>query len=153
MLVVIGTGWGWINAHDCAGLPSALRTLHCLARLDRSTLELLIADGTIRRRLTEREAKEIVEKFKGHQNKPRKYNVEQRVRLFAAFVRDTITMWQPEEREALPPIGSMTLDEVEKAMILKAMKHHDGNISRVAEALGLSRAALYRRFEKYEIEL
>jgi DNA-binding NtrC family response regulator len=60
---------------------------------------------------------------------------------------------QPEEREALPPIGSMTLDEVEKAMILKALKHHDGNISRVAEALGLSRAALYRRFEKYGIEL
>jgi transcriptional regulator of acetoin/glycerol metabolism len=31
------------------------------------------------------------------------------------------------------------------------MKHHGGNVSKVAEALGLSRAALYRRFEKYEI--
>lgn len=58
---------------------------------------------------------------------------------------------EPEAAEALPPVGAMTLDEIEKAMILKAMQHHDGNISRVAEALGLSRAALYRRFERYGI--
>jgi DNA-binding NtrC family response regulator len=56
-------------------------------------------------------------------------------------------------RDTLPAVGSMTLDEIEKAMILKSLKHHGGNISRVAEALGLSRAALYRRFEKYEIHV
>jgi two-component system NtrC family response regulator len=49
----------------------------------------------------------------------------------------------------LPSPGSMTLDEMEKAMIVKCMRHYEGNITRVAEALGLSRAALYRRFEKY----
>jgi transcriptional regulator of acetoin/glycerol metabolism len=43
----------------------------------------------------------------------------------------------------------MTMDEIEKAMIVKSMKHHAGNISKVAEALGLSRAALYRRMEKH----
>ncbi len=59
---------------------------------------------------------------------------------------------QEENRDSLPQVGAMTLDDFEKAMIVKAMKHFDGNISRVAEALGLSRAALYRRFEKYEIE-
>ena len=53
--------------------------------------------------------------------------------------------------DPLPPVGSMTLDEIERGMILKSMRHHDGNVSRVAESLGLSRAALYRRFEKYEI--
>ncbi|HEX7185309.1 MAG TPA: sigma-54 dependent transcriptional regulator [Thermoanaerobaculia bacterium] len=53
---------------------------------------------------------------------------------------------------ALPSPGSMTLDEMEKAMILKCMKHYEGNITRVAEALGLSRAALYRRFEKYGLD-
>ena len=53
------------------------------------------------------------------------------------------------EPSALPEPGAMTLDEIEKAMIAKSMKHYDGNISRVAEALGLSRAALYRRLEKY----
>ncbi|KAA0226900.1 sigma-54-dependent Fis family transcriptional regulator [candidate division KSB1 bacterium] len=55
------------------------------------------------------------------------------------------------DKDTLPAVGSMTLDDMEKAMIEKAMKHHDGNISKVAEALGLSRAALYRRFEKFGI--
>ncbi|HKV09036.1 MAG TPA: sigma-54 dependent transcriptional regulator [Thermoanaerobaculia bacterium] len=53
---------------------------------------------------------------------------------------------------ALPSPGSMTLDEMEKAMIVKCMRHYEGNITRVAEALGLSRAALYRRFEKYGLD-
>jgi two-component system NtrC family response regulator len=52
----------------------------------------------------------------------------------------------------LPEVGAMTLDEIERGMILKALKHHDGNLSRVAEALGLSRAALYRRLEKYGLD-
>jgi len=52
----------------------------------------------------------------------------------------------------LPSPGSMTLDEMEKAMIVKCMRHYEGNVTRVAEALGLSRAALYRRFEKYGLE-
>jgi two-component system NtrC family response regulator len=51
----------------------------------------------------------------------------------------------------LPPVGSMTMDELEKAMIEKSLRHHQGNLSRVAESLGLSRAALYRRLEKYGI--
>jgi DNA-binding NtrC family response regulator len=50
---------------------------------------------------------------------------------------------------ALPSPGTMTLDEMEQAMIVKCMRHYEGNVTRVAEALGLSRAALYRRFEKY----
>jgi DNA-binding NtrC family response regulator len=57
-----------------------------------------------------------------------------------------------ELKDALPQVGSMTIDDMEKAMIVKALKYHDGNISKVAEALGLSRAALYRRFEKYGIK-
>jgi two-component system NtrC family response regulator len=57
-----------------------------------------------------------------------------------------------QDRDALPRVGSMTIDDLEKAMIVKAMKHYGGNISKVADALGLSRAALYRRFEKYGIK-
>ena len=53
--------------------------------------------------------------------------------------------------DTLPPVGAMTIDEIEKAMILKALSHHGGNLSRVATALGLSRPALYRRLEKHEI--
>ena len=60
---------------------------------------------------------------------------------------------QPEEsgKEILPMVGSMTLDGMERAMIVKALRFYDGNITKVAEALGLSRAALYRRFEKFGI--
>ncbi|MFL6234070.1 MAG: sigma-54-dependent transcriptional regulator [Thermoanaerobaculia bacterium] len=71
--------------------------------------------------------------------------------------RDLVALSGLEEREsrggtALPSPGTMTLDEMEKAMIVKCMRHYEGNVTRVAEALGLSRAALYRRFEKYGIE-
>ncbi len=54
--------------------------------------------------------------------------------------------------ETLPDAGTMTLDEMEKRMIVKCFKHYEGNVSRAAEALGISRAALYRRMEKYGIE-
>jgi len=52
----------------------------------------------------------------------------------------------------LPAAGAMTLDEMERAMIVKCVQHYQGNLSRVAEALGLSRAALYRRLRKYGID-
>ena len=72
--------------------------------------------------------------------------------LEAADFQNTSEMEPREaERDVLPPVGSMTMDELEKAMIVKSLKHHNGNISKVAQALGLSRAALYRRFEKYQI--
>jgi DNA-binding NtrC family response regulator len=55
-------------------------------------------------------------------------------------------------RDSLPPVGSMTLDEIERAMIVKSMRHHHGNLTKVAASLGMSRPALYRRLEKYGIE-
>ncbi|ODS59583.1 MAG: sigma-54-dependent Fis family transcriptional regulator [Acidobacteria bacterium SCN 69-37] len=55
--------------------------------------------------------------------------------------------------DPLPPVGTMTVDEMERAMIVKALGHCGGNMSRVAEVLGLSRAALYRRLEKYGIDV
>ena len=47
--------------------------------------------------------------------------------------------------------AGMTLDEIERQTILQALDQHKGNLSQVASALGLSRAALYRRLEKYNI--
>jgi len=46
-------------------------------------------------------------------------------------------------------IESFNLDEVERAVIEKAMRTFGGNVSMVARELGISRAALYRRLEKY----
>ena len=55
-------------------------------------------------------------------------------------------------RDHLPPVGSMTVEDVEKSMILKSLEYHGGNVTRAAGSLGLSRAALYRRLDKYGIE-
>jgi len=68
-------------------------------------------------------------------------------------LRHTLAMDLGSERDSvLPSVGSMTLSEIERAMILKALRHHEGNLSRAAESLGMSRPALYRRLEKYGIE-
>jgi two-component system response regulator HydG len=48
-----------------------------------------------------------------------------------------------------PPANTLNLDEVEKAAIAKALQMHNGNISKAADELGLTRASLYRRMEKY----
>ncbi len=45
--------------------------------------------------------------------------------------------------------NTLNLDEVEKAAIAKALQMHNGNISKAADELGLTRASLYRRMEKY----
>ena len=52
----------------------------------------------------------------------------------------------------LPGPGTMTLDALEKAMIERCLTHAAGNVTRAAEALGISRAALYRRLQKHGIE-
>jgi len=46
-------------------------------------------------------------------------------------------------------LDEMSLDDLEKIFIEKAMRRYDGNVSHAAEALGLSRSALYRRLEKH----
>jgi two-component system NtrC family response regulator len=46
-------------------------------------------------------------------------------------------------------VDGMTLEQVERHMIEHALAEHQGNISRVAKALGLSRTALYRRLERH----
>jgi DNA-binding NtrC family response regulator len=48
-------------------------------------------------------------------------------------------------------IENLNLDAAEQAVIEAAMRRFGGNISRVARELGLSRAALYRRLEKYDL--
>ncbi|MFK7933586.1 MAG: sigma-54-dependent transcriptional regulator [Saprospiraceae bacterium] len=55
------------------------------------------------------------------------------------------------ENEVVEEEAVLNLDEVERQTIEKAMRLHAGNISHAAKELGLTRAALYRRLEKYGI--
>ncbi|MES2418769.1 MAG: sigma-54 dependent transcriptional regulator [Bacteroidota bacterium] len=51
----------------------------------------------------------------------------------------------------LPGVGTMTLDQVEAEMVKQAMSFHQNRISKAASSLGITRNALYRRLEKYQI--
>jgi DNA-binding NtrC family response regulator len=46
-------------------------------------------------------------------------------------------------------LEEMSLEEAERLLITKALARFEGNANRAAEALGLSRSALYRRLQKY----
>jgi DNA-binding NtrC family response regulator len=46
-------------------------------------------------------------------------------------------------------LEEMSLEDVEAFLIRKALARYDGNVSRAAEALGLSRSALYRRLQRH----
>lgn len=46
-------------------------------------------------------------------------------------------------------MNGVTLDDIEAKAVRSAIEMHNGNLSKAAKALGISRAALYRRMEKY----
>ncbi|HUJ39963.1 MAG TPA: sigma-54 dependent transcriptional regulator [Candidatus Acidoferrales bacterium] len=50
---------------------------------------------------------------------------------------------------ASPRLEELSLEEVERVLIQKALARFSGNVSQAATALGLSRSGLYRRLQKY----
>ena len=56
-----------------------------------------------------------------------------------------------KEPKVTSNLQGMTLEEIERQTILQALEKYNNNMSQVATALGISRAALYRRLEKYNI--
>lgn len=64
---------------------------------------------------------------------------------------DFVAAQQQQEGSGVQRLGvdGMTLEQVERHMIERALDQHQGNISRVAKALGLSRTALYRRLDRH----
>jgi transcriptional regulator of acetoin/glycerol metabolism len=50
-----------------------------------------------------------------------------------------------------PSLAQMRLSDVEAWLVKRAMERAQGNVSRAARALGLSRAALYRRLERHAV--
>jgi two-component system, NtrC family, response regulator HydG len=56
------------------------------------------------------------------------------------------------EHHTAPPAASgaaLDLDTLERDAIQRALQQHKGNVSRAAQVLGLTRASLYRRMQKY----
>ncbi|HEU4988677.1 MAG TPA: sigma-54 dependent transcriptional regulator [Gemmatimonadaceae bacterium] len=52
---------------------------------------------------------------------------------------------------AAPSLEEMSLEDVERVLISKAMARYAGNVSQAAQALGLSRSALYRRLQRHNL--
>ena len=70
----------------------------------------------------------------------------------ADFAKQSQAPRKKQSASGFPYEGTMTLDEVEREIIRKSLAFHKNNISKVANALGLSRAALYRRMEKFDLK-
>ncbi len=51
--------------------------------------------------------------------------------------------------DATATLENMTMDEIEKLILRKALGRSEGNANQAAKSLGLSRSAFYRRLEKY----
>ncbi|MDR1330862.1 MAG: sigma-54 dependent transcriptional regulator [Tannerella sp.] len=86
-------------------------------------------------------------------------NLIERTLLISGKTRidaDDIGEQASERPDALHGNGAtaegLTLDEMERQSILRALDKNAGNLSHAARELGISRAALYRRLEKYGIQ-
>jgi DNA-binding NtrC family response regulator len=75
--------------------------------------------------------------------------VERAVLLTRGTVITTsdLALQQPSEVR----VEELSLEDVEAMLIRKALARFDGNVSRAAEALGLSRSAMYRRMQRYSV--
>jgi DNA-binding NtrC family response regulator len=56
---------------------------------------------------------------------------------------------QSEDKSENLELDNMNLEDAEKMLVRKVIDKHGGNISKAAKELGLTRASLYRRIEKY----
>ena len=62
--------------------------------------------------------------------------------IFSPIETSVISETEPKE---------LKLSAVEKNTIMRVIQKHNGNITKAAKELGLTRTALYRRLSKYDI--
>ncbi|MGH7718971.1 MAG: sigma-54-dependent transcriptional regulator [Gemmatimonadaceae bacterium] len=67
------------------------------------------------------------------------------------FVRSSDLALRPAAASGAGRLEDLTLEEVERLLIEKALTRFDGNVSQAAKALGVSRSALYRRLSSHGI--
>lgn len=60
---------------------------------------------------------------------------------------DILAAWP----DAMARLEDMSLDQVEALLIRRAMTRFEGNVSKAAKTLGLSRSSLYRRLQRHGI--
>src|SRR5690242_5614268 len=79
------------------------------------------------------------------------HSTERAVLMSTSEQIQAVDLGLESEKAASAKIEDLSLEEVENLLIKKALARHSGNISHAADALGLSRSALYRRMQKYGV--
>jgi len=77
--------------------------------------------------------------------------IERAVLLASGDVIETADLRLQQSDSAPPSLESMSLEDAERALIRSALRRHEGSAAAAAQALGLSRSAMYRRMEKLGI--
>ena len=79
-----------------------------------------------------------------------RYSIERAVILAdrQQLVSSDFSALHPHDQDNPAP-SNQTLDEIERASVEGALKKHEGNISRAAKELGITRTSLYRRINKF----
>lgn len=77
------------------------------------------------------------------------HTIERAVLMTSGTAIRAVDLGLRTSAESSSSLEELSLEEVEALLIKKSLARCDGNVSRAAEALGLSRSALYRRLEKY----
>jgi len=67
----------------------------------------------------------------------------------ASYRPNDFTLAIPDSGSDRIVLDDLDLEEAEKILLRKALTLHQGNVSKAAEALGLTRTSLYRRMEKH----
>lgn len=62
-----------------------------------------------------------------------------------------LTTFPVSDSNNVSEFEDLNLQKIEKILVQKAIEKHEGNISKAAKELGLTRAALYRRLEKFNL--
>jgi DNA-binding NtrC family response regulator len=75
--------------------------------------------------------------------------VERGVLMAEGDVVRSSHLWLKSGQTGDTRLEDMSLEDVEHFLIRKTLARYDGNVSRAADALGLSRSALYRRLQRY----
>lgn len=80
--------------------------------------------------------------------------VERAVILCKGHVLETEDFFfnmHPEREQENISFEDLNIEDMEKILVRKALKKHNGNITQAANELGLTRSSLYRRMEKYDL--
>lgn len=77
------------------------------------------------------------------------HSIERAVLMAQGTIVKSSDLGLYQSSESSVRLDDMSLEEVECYLIKKTLARFDGNVSKAAEALGLSRSALYRRLEKF----